>query len=200
MLSSKPILVGVTGGIGSGKSMVCKIFNTLGIPIYDADSQAKKLMLHDDVLKQQIVHELGKESYLENGSINRDFLAETVFSNSEKLDRLNQLVHPAVAKDFEAWVNEQETRYVIKEAALLIETGSYKHLDKLINVSAPVELRIERVIKRDAFRTHDEIRKIINNQLLEEARNEKADYVIKNDESELLVTQVTEIHKSLLYN
>lgn len=197
MPSSKPILVGVTGGIGSGKSMVCKIFKTLGISTYDADSQAKKLMLLDDVLKQQIVDGFGKESYLENGDINRDYLAKTVFSNPEKLTHLNGLVHPAVAKDFETWVNEQKTRYVIKEAALLIESGSYKHLDKLINISAPLELRIERVMKRDAFRTKDEIIRIINNQLSEEARNEKADFVIKNDESELLVNQVLELHKQL---
>jgi dephospho-CoA kinase len=195
---NKPILVGVTGGIGSGKSMVCKIFNTLGIPIYDADSQAKRLMLHDVDLKKQIIIGFGKESYLKNGNINRDYLAKTVFSNFAKLTELNEKVHPAVAKDFEAWVNKQETRYVIKEAALLIESGSYKHLDKLINVSAPVELRIERVIKRDSFRTQDEILKIISNQLSEEVRNEKADYVIKNDESELLITQVLELHRSLI--
>lgn len=195
MLTVKPILVGITGGIGSGKSTVCKIFKTLGIPIYDADSQAKKLMLENDNLVTGIKHHFGEEAYLPDKSLNRDYLAKTVFSNSDKLTILNSLVHPAVAEDFNLWIKTQDSKYVIKEAALLIESGSYKHLDKLINVSAPVDLRIERIMQRDTFRSEAEIQKIISNQLSEEVRNEKADYVIVNDESELLVTQVFKWHE-----
>lgn len=194
----KPILVGVTGGIGSGKTTVCRIFETLGIPTYDADSQAKKLMLEDVSLKARIVAQFGNEAYMEDGTMNRAHLAKTVFSNTDKLSKLNALVHPAVAKDFENWVSLQDSKYVIKEAALLIESGSYKHLDQLINVNAPIDLRIKRVKQRDTFRSENEIRKIINNQLSEEERNNKADYVITNDESDFLIKQVLELHEMFI--
>lgn len=194
----KPQLVGVTGGIGSGKSTVCRVFSTLGIPIYDADANAKKLMIHDKDLILSVKSSFGKKAYGTDGSLNRDYLAKTVFSDPIKLSKLNELVHPAVAKDFESWAFSQNTKYIIKEAALLIESGSYKKLDTLINVSTPTELRIKRIKQRDSFRTEEEIHKIINNQLSEQERKDKSDFVIKNDETELLISQILKLHQTFL--
>ncbi len=196
MSKNKPLIIGITGGIGSGKSTVCKIFNALGVPIYDADSQAKSLMVNDNNLVSEIKISFGAQAYLPDSSLNRDYLAKTVFSNPEKLSLLNSLVHPAVARDFEAWIlRNNDAKYLLKEAALLIESGAYKQLDKLIHVIAPIDLRIKRIKNRDVFRSEKEILKIINNQLSDKERNNQADFIINNDESELLITQVLELHK-----
>ena len=182
--------VGITGGIGSGKSTVCKIFQSLGIPIYDADTQAKKLMQENAQLVDAIKSEFGNDSYLASGAINRDYLAKVAFADSEKIKKLNTLVHPVVADDYAKWVSDQTADYVVKEAALLIESGSYLQLDKLIVVTAPTQLRIDRIKSRDSFRSEQEIEAIITNQLSDEERESKANFIIKNDESELLIEQV----------
>lgn len=184
------IQVGVTGGIGSGKSIVCEIFRSLGVPIYDADSRAKFLMGNDEDLISSIKITFGSEAYLGTGKINRDFLAKSVFSSAESAKKINSIVHPAVARDYSNWVLKLDFPYVIKEAALLIESGSYQQLDKLIVVSAPVDLRINRVKSRDSFRSEREIKAIIDKQLSDQEREVKADFIFKNDESELLITQV----------
>jgi len=190
------IKVGITGGIGSGKTTVCAIFERLGVPVYYSDKRAKDLMQEDKQLVLQIRNLLGESAYNEDKSLNRVFIAEQVFGNESKLLALNELVHPAVRKDYESWASILENKgypYCIKEAALLVESGSYKDLDKLIVVTAPVEDRISRVIARDGT-TAEQVKKRIDAQLPDEQKLKLADYVIINDKATDLVPQVTKIH------
>ena len=193
--------VGITGGIGSGKTTVCKLFEQLGVPIYYADDRAKYLMQHEHYLIDLIKQNFGAEVYDNGGVLNRRLLAEKVFNNSEKLALLNSLVHPAVFRDTERFVEQQQIKnlpYAMKEAALLVETGSYKSLNKLIVVTAPLELRIQRVAARDGA-TRDEILARMRNQLPEEEKIKLADYIITNDkDEEHLKQQVLNIHQQLL--
>ncbi len=190
----KPLEVGITGGIGCGKTWVCRIFGSLGIPLYDADSRAKNLMTTDRILVEQIKKEFGSLSYNEAGGLNKEHLRRA-FGDSQALQRLNELVHPRVAIDYATWVKQQYGfNYVIKEAALLIESGSAEKLDKLIVVFAPKSLRIQRILKRDPNRTPEEIENIIRNQMDEQEKVKKADYVIVNDESRLVIPQVLVLH------
>ncbi len=192
--------VGITGGIGAGKSIVCKIFNTLGIPVYDADSRAKQLMEESTNLQEEIKIAFGKNSYHQNGKLNREYLADLVFSDWEKVQVLNKLVHPEVAKDYIKWVDNYETQfpYILKEAALLIETGSYKQLDHLVTILAPMELRITRVLARDPHRERRQVELIISRQLSDQQRMEESDMVLYNDEKQLLILQILDLHKRLL--
>lgn len=198
MNNLKSITVGITGGIGSGKTTVTKIFSILGIPVYYADDRAKWLMANDDNLINEIKKKFGEESYFDSGDLNRKYLAEAVFADADKTRQINALVHPAVAKDFGDWVGQQSSPYILKEAALLFETGSYKHLDKVINVSAPLKIRISRVLMRDSHRSEKQVNDIIDKQLPDEVKNGKSDFVIKNAENKLLIPQVLKIHESLL--
>lgn len=192
-----PLQVGVTGGIGTGKSTVCKIFESIGIPIYDADNQAKTLMVENPELRSRIIDLLGSDSYLENGLLNKAYIAKIVFKDSEKLKQLNRIVHPAVIMDGIKWHQSQHrVPYTIKEAALMIESGSYKSLDKLILVTAPLELRIRRVMKRDNI-SRDEVLSRIEKQLPEKEKMAFAEFIIRNDGSESLVKQVFGIHQQL---
>lgn len=197
MNNFRPIWVGITGGIGSGKSTVCQFFKILGIPVYSADDRAKWLMSNDPELKSILSKEFGEETYLSDGTLNRNFLAQTVFSDAEKVKKINAIVHPAVGKDFKFWADKQIAPYLLKEAALLFETGSDKDLDKVINVSSPLKIRVARVLMRDPHRDEDQINQIINQQLPDEKKNELADFVIKNSENKLLIPQILEIHKKL---
>ncbi|HYG17610.1 MAG TPA: dephospho-CoA kinase [Ohtaekwangia sp.] len=190
----RPLQIGITGGIGSGKTLVCKIFATLGIPVYDADSRAKALMTTDGILISAIKKEFGELSYKTDNTLDREYLGRTVFNHEERLQTLNNLVHPRVAEDYEGWVTRQQTPYVLKEAALLFEAGSYKALDRIIVVSAPLYIRIRRVLGRDRHRTEEQVRDIISRQLPEEEKVRMADFVIYNDESQLVITQVLELH------
>lgn len=195
---SKPFQVGVTGSIGSGKSLICKIFMALGVPVYDADSHAKKLMTTDGILVSAIKKEFGDLAYHGDGSLNRNYLAEHVFHDEEKLQRLNQLVHPRVAVDYSNWVEKhQRFHYVLKEAALLFESGSYQSLDRIIVVHAPVEMRIQRVQKRDA-RTVEQIKAIVEKQMPDDEKLNRADDIIVNDESVLLIPQVLKLHNEFM--
>ena len=198
MSNSRPLLVGITGGIGSGKSTVCKLFSLLGVPVYTADDRAKWLMNHDSPLKEKILEVFGSESYLSNGELNRAYLAASVFSNPEKVAALNALVHPAVRKDFMDWVSQQSAPYLIKEAALLFETGAAKELDCVINVSSPLRVRMARVLLRDPHRTEEQVNQIIDQQLPDEEKNERADFSIKNTDNKLLLPQVIALHEQLL--
>lgn len=189
-------IVGITGGIGSGKSTVCRIFQILNIPIYDADSHAKALM-HEDTVKQQIITTFGTEAYL-NDQLNRDYMAQQVFSDGNKVEQLNSIVHPALAKHFKQWGKEQSSPYVIKEAAILIESGSHQACDVVVNVSAPITLRIQRIKTRDTFRSETEIQGIIDKQLSDEERNQIADFTLTNDEKSLLIPQVLKLHQAIL--
>jgi dephospho-CoA kinase len=188
--------VGITGGIGSGKSLVCKIFRCLGIPTYDADSRAKYLMTTDTILIEQIKKEFGTLSYNPEGVLNRKYLAETVFSNPIQLEKLNGLVHPRVGNDYTRWAaSHTKSPYIIKEAALLFESGSASSLDKIIAVYAPEATRLHRVLKRDAHRTQQGVKEVIQNQMDEEEKKNRADFVILNDESQLIIPQVLHLHK-----
>lgn len=196
---AKPLQIGITGGIGSGKSLVCKIFQCLGVPVYDADSRAKSLMTTDGILIQQIKKEFGDLAYDGDGNLNRKYVSEVAFHNPERLKVLNNLVHPRVGVDYANWVSENSTRpYVLKEAALLFESGSYHQLDKILVVSAPEALRIQRVLKRDAHRNEQQVREIIKNQLPEEDKLMKAHIVIKNDDEHLVIPQVLDLHQRFM--
>jgi dephospho-CoA kinase len=195
---ARPIQVGVTGGIGSGKSLVCQIFKTLGAPVYDSDSRAKMLMTTDGILISAIQKEFGSLSFFPDGTLNRKFLADQVFQDEEKRMKLDQLVHPRVAEDYSKWVNIQSFAYIVKEAALLIETGSYKTLDKTIVVTAPDELRIKRVLGRDAHRTEQMVRDIINSQMPQQEKANRADFVVVNDELTAVLPQVLTLHRQFL--
>ena len=196
---SRILQIGITGGIGSGKSTVCRIFSTLGVPVYDADSRAKSLMTTDGIVISQIKKEFGVLSYHADGTVNREHLAEA-FKDSEKLSVLNNLIHPRVAQDYERWMREQTRAYVLKEAALLFEAQSNLSLDKIIVVSAPEKLRIKRVVQRDHHRNEQKVMDIMRNQLTDEEKVKLADYVIINDESQLITPQVLELHKRFTSN
>ncbi|MCS6794497.1 MAG: dephospho-CoA kinase [Raineya sp.] len=193
---TKILQIGITGGIGSGKSTVAKIFQILGIPIYDADSRAKAVMVENSELKSAIIENFGENAYLPNGSLNRRFLAEQVFTNPEKTKIINSLVHPAVAQDYLHWLAKQKNvPYVLREAALMIESGAYRSLDKLIVVSAPEELRLKRIQARDPQRSKQEIQGIMAKQLPETEKLKFADFVIYNDEKHSLIEQVWNLHQ-----
>jgi dephospho-CoA kinase len=195
----KPFQVGITGSIGSGKSLVCKIFQKLGAPVYDADSHAKELMTTDGILVSGIKKEFGDLSYHGDGSLNRVYLAEHVFHNEEKLQRLNQLVHPRVAVDYASWLEQHSHfNYVVKEAALLFEAGSYKLLDRIVVVHTPVDIRIKRVLKRDPHRTVEQIRAIVEKQMSDDEKLKRADDIVVNDESALLIPQVLKLHNEFI--
>jgi dephospho-CoA kinase len=189
----EPLQIGITGGIGSGKSIVCRIFSVLGVPVYDADSRAKSIMTTDGILVSQIKKEFGALSYHADGSLNREHLAEA-FKDSKKLSVLNSLIHPRVAHDYVQWVQEQKSHYVLKEAALLFEAKSNLSLDKIIVVYAPEEVRMKRVLARDAHRKEKQVQEIMRNQMADNEKVKLADYVIYNDESRLVTTQVLELH------
>jgi dephospho-CoA kinase len=194
----KSLKVGITGGIGTGKSLVCKIFAQLGAPVYDADTRARRLMTEDKVLVEQIKAKFGEQSYA-NGELNREYLSKEVFNNSLRLELLNSLVHPRVALDSERWMNQNANApYVLKEAALLFEAGSYKTLDKIIVVTAPEALRVTRVTRRDKSKTKEDVLKIIGNQMPEDEKIIRADFVIRNDESELVIPQVLKLHERFI--
>lgn len=191
--------VGITGGIGSGKSMICQIFELLGVPVYYADARAKLLMWQNKKLKQQIKSAFGSEVYHSNGRINRPYLASKIFSDKELLKTINSLVHPAVQKDTEAWYKSLESSvcpYALKEAAIMIESGSHVYLDALIVVTCPVEIRVSRVIKRDKSKSED-IKRRIASQMPDEERIKYATYIINNDGTQSIVNQVWALHKQL---
>lgn len=192
------IKVGITGGIGSGKTTVCKIFEVLGVPVYYADDRAKELITTDPYLIKNIKKLLGDDVYDANNNINKKRIAAIVFNFPEVLEQYNAIVHPAVHEDAEKWMRRhQQFDYVIEEAALLIETGTYKKLDAIICVTAPVEVRIDRIKTRDKL-TLSEIESRLENQMPEEEKIVLSDFVIHNDGSTPLIRQVLRIHEKLL--
>ncbi|MCH7409597.1 dephospho-CoA kinase [Belliella sp. DSM 111904] len=198
MSNLKPLLIGITGGIGSGKSTVAKIFEILGIPVYYADDKAKWLMANDQSLKAAIKESFGNQTYFDDGSLNRAFLAEKVFSDDSKTKLINSLVHPAVKLNFETWAAEQNTPYILKEAALLFESGSANDLYKIITVSSPLKVRINRVQMRDPHRSQAQLQAIIDKQLPDEEKISRSDFSVKNTDNKLLIPQVLDIHQKLL--
>jgi dephospho-CoA kinase len=190
------IKVGITGGIGSGKSTVAKVFEMLGIPVYYADDAAKRLMNEDDNLKRKIQALFGEAVY-KNGLLDRKQLAAIVFNAPEKLILLNSVVHPATIADAEQWMQQQTTPYAIKEAALIFESGTQQQLDYIIGVYAPVPLRIQRSMHRDGI-TRDEVIARINKQIDDSIKMRLCNFVITNDEQELLIPQVIALHQKLI--
>lgn len=190
-----PLQVGITGGIGSGKSLISRIFHCLGIPVYDADSRAKNLMTTDGILVGQIKEEFGSLSYHSDGNLDRAYLSKAAFEHPGLLEKLNSLVHPRVALDYSRWVDShQGQKYLLREAALLYEAGVYTSMDKIIVVSAPEDIRLNRVRTRDPQRTEEDIKSIMQNQWPEEEKLRRADYVIYNDDRRLVIPQVLHLH------
>lgn len=186
------IKVGIAGGIGSGKTIVCDIFKVLGVPIYNADLEAKLIMNKSDQVRQAIIATFGDQTY-QNGILNREFLAAQVFNDADQLAKLNAIVHPAVIQAAEDWADAQTAPYSLKEASILFESGSYKKLDYTILVTAPVEIRIARVMARDQV-TREQVLARMNNQLPDEEKAKLADFVIINDGIEALIPQVMALH------
>jgi dephospho-CoA kinase len=188
--------VGITGGIGSGKSTVAQIFEVLGIPVYYADIAAKKIMNEDEGLRSAITNIFGEQAYT-NNILDRKYLSSIVFSDPAKLKQLNELVHPATKKDGEAWMQQQTSPYAIHEAALIFEAKVSDRLDLVIGVSSPIELRIKRAMDRDKV-SREEVLKRMEQQLDEELKMSKCDFVLINDEQQLLIPQVLTLHEKLI--
>jgi dephospho-CoA kinase len=190
--------IGVTGGIGSGKTTVCKVFELLGIPVFYADDVAKSIMHTDPVLKTAILNTFGESAYTEAGTLNRSYISSIVFNNKPELEKLNSLVHPAVFRAFDNWLLEQkDAPYVIKEAALLYESDSYKMCDKSILVIAPTETKISRVKVRDGISDED-VQLRMNRQFSDEMKIKFADHILNNDEKQLLIPQIIQLHQQFL--
>ncbi len=189
--------IGLTGSIGSGKSLVSEIFSELSVPVYNADTEAKRFFQYP-LIKSKIISLFGLDSIDSTAEVNRSHLAGIVFNNEEKLKKLNELIHPLVINDFECWsLLYHSNPYIIHEAAILFESGISSKFDKIITVSAPEELRLQRVIKRDQVNESD-VRSRMKNQCSEEEKISKADYVIVNDELQLLIPQIVAVHKQIL--
>ena len=190
--------VGLTGGIGSGKSTVAAVFGTLGIPVASADQEARRLMNEDQGLREAIIRHFGEGAY-SGGSLNRKYLAERVFSDPVRLELLNSLVHPVTIREGERWVQRLTGRYpyVIREAALLFETRAAAHLDFIIGVSAPASLRIQRAMHRDHV-PREAILQRMRHQIDEDIKMRLCDAIIRNDEREPIIPQVLELHERLL--
>lgn len=189
--------IGITGGIGSGKTTVCKVFELLGIPVFYADDEAKSLMANNEKLVSEIKLAFGEEVYLDAKTLNRKHLANLVFNNPTKLEQLNGIVHPAVFKAFDSWSQIQTSNYVLKEAALLFESGSFKQNHKNILVSCPLDLRIKRIIRRDQT-TREKVLERIEVQFPEDVKEKLADFLIINNEQEFIIPQVLKIHHFLM--
>lgn len=199
------IKIGVTGGIGSGKTTVCRIFGALGVPVYNSDLNARKLMDTDPEIINQVSALFGNETYItaigENGktgtTLNRKLVADMVFNNMPLLEALNKIIHPAVQKDFIQWAGRQCYHYVIQEAAILFESGAAEKLDAVVTVTAPLELRIKRTMIRDNTDA-DTVRRRIESQISEEERIARADYIITADDRHLIIPQILELHNKFL--
>jgi dephospho-CoA kinase len=188
--------IGITGGIGSGKSTVARIFEILGIPVYFADTAAKRLMNEDPELRALLIRHFGEKTF-EKGALSREYLSAIVFNNKEKLELLNSLVHPVTIRDAGEWMQKQTAAYALKEAALIFESGAQEHLDYVIGVSSPVNLRIYRAMKRDNI-SRAEVTARMARQIHEPIKMRLCNFIITNDEQQLLTPQVLLLHAKLL--
>ncbi len=194
------IKVGLTGGIGSGKTTVAKVFKTLGVPVYYSDIEAKIITVSDEKVIKALISEFGNNVYLPDGNVNKPYLSKLIFENNESREKINNIIHPAVAKHFNEWVKAYETvgqKYVVKEAAILFESGAYKQVDKIITVVTDVNQRIERLIKRDNNSREEVIQKI-NSQISDEDKIKLSDYVIYNNDDDMILPQVLEIIEKIV--
>ena len=191
--------VGITGGIGSGKTIVCRVFALLGVPVYDSDFRAKWVMHHDPWLRQELTKTFGEKAYTPSGELDRPYLANLVFNQPAKLSLLNSLVHPRVKDDFTQWLTAHQNHpYILKEAALMYESKAYKQVQKVITVSAPLQVRLARVLQRDPHRQLADVQAIIDKQLPETERQQRADYIIYNDDQQPVIPQILALHEKLL--
>ena len=196
-MQKKILKIGITGGIGSGKSTVCKIFEHLGIEIYNSDAAASHLMNTHTVIIDELTKKYGNNIYLPTGFLNKTMLAGIIFNNKQELNFVNQLTHPIVKEDFENRVLNTTSPYLIKEAAILFESGAYKQVDKIITVFADKELRIKRVITRTGMKRKEVISRM-NKQLDENEKASRSDYVIYNNDKNMLTNQVLKLHQLFL--
>lgn len=191
--------IGITGGIGSGKTTVCKVFESLGIPVFYADTVAKEIMVTDSILIEGVKNAFGEDSYTPEGILNNKHIAGIVFNQAAELAKLNELVHPAVFRAFDKWVSQiaPNTPYILKEAALLFESGSYQMCDRNVLVIAPLETKLKRVMERDQV-TEEQVRARMDKQLSDEEKAKMADMLIHNNETDSLIIQVMALHHQFL--
>lgn len=190
--------VGITGGIGSGKSTVCNILKNLGVPVFTSDEVGRYLLNNDVHLKKQVKETFDSDMYTSSGELDRERMARLVFNNPEELEKLNSMVHPRVKAEFDSWCKKNEKRaYVVKEAAILFESGQYQDLDKVVTVFCPKDIRIERVKNRDGVSV-EQIEGRMMHQISDEERNELSDFIVVNDGKEELLPQVMELHELFL--
>ena len=189
------MIIGITGGIASGKTYCSSIFERLGIPIYYSDDRAKLLMTDSSIIKSEIIDLFGADSYNDEGQLNRPYLARAIFNNNDLLKKMNNIVHPRVREDFMSWakMNLTLSPYVLQESALIVESGSYKLLNKVILIDAPEEIRIDRAMKRDGA-DRQSILDRISKQSTSAQKREVADYIIENHENDQIIEQIVEIH------
>lgn len=190
--------LGITGGIGSGKTSVCRVFNTLGIPVFSADPEAKQIMEEDDGIRRRLNSIAGKDLYI-SGSLDRAELAALIFNNQILLEKVNTLVHPIVLDHFKKWDREQTSPYVIMEAAILFESGASKLVDKIAVVVAPIEERVNRVIHRNRL-SREQVIERMRNQMDDETRIKLSDYVVFNSENDMIIPAILKIHEEILTN
>lgn len=194
------VIIGLTGGIGSGKSMVAKVFANMGVPVFDADAAAKNIMNTSEVIKAHLIQAFGTEVYFQSNEsqvLNRTYLSKIVFNDPNKLALLNSIVHPITIQAALDWAASQNTPYVIKEAALFFESGSTVGISKIIGVSAPLSLRIQRVMKRDDC-TKEEVQKRMSYQIEDSIKMKLCDWVIINDDQQLILPQVIALHEKIV--
>lgn len=189
------MIIGLTGGIGTGKSTVAKVFEVLGAVVFDSDTSAKHMYFMPEV-KAQVIDLLGKEAYASDTQLNKIYISHTIFSNTDLLKQLNQIIHPAVGKAFKAFAEKNQEKLVVKESALLFETGIYKELPVNVVVTSPLEMRIDRVMKRDGLSRH-EVEQKIKSQMSDEEKIKLADHVIYNNEKDSLIEQVITLYHKL---
>jgi dephospho-CoA kinase len=191
------LAIGITGGIGSGKTLVCNVFRSLNVPVYEADQEARRIMAEDPVIRNRIIEHFGEEVY-SGGSLNRPYLARRIFENTDEREFVNSLIHPAVREDFLNWMRQHGSiPYAIEEAALIFESGAYRELDMTILVTAPVKLRMDRIKQRDKL-ANKEISARMSSQIRVEEAEKLADYVIINDDKTFVLPQVLEIHQKIM--
>lgn len=189
--------IGITGGIGAGKTTIANMFALLGVPIYNSDDRAKFLMAHDESVRTSVIDLLGPEAYHEDSTLNRQFVGTSIFDNLVMLSRINGIVHPAVERDFIAWQEQYDVPFVLKEAALIFESGSFLSLDAVINIHAPVNIRMERVMMRDKADI-ESVRKRMKHQWSDDRRQQMADFIVFNNGSQSLVRQVFDLNNHLI--
>lgn len=190
--------IGITGGIGSGKTTICNIFKNLGVSIFNSDEHGRDLLNSDKQVKKQIVKLFGKDMYMSDGKIDRPRLAAVIFSDPNAMEKVTEIIHPKVQERFKKWcIKHEREPYILKEAAILFESGHYHDLDKIINVFAPKEDRIQRVMERDGV-IEEEVKKRMRFQYSDEERNKLADFIIMNEDRNELLPQIMELHEIFL--